>query len=212
MNKTRRDVVLKGFTIVELLIVIVVIGILAAITVVAYNGIQSRAYGAKAAATANIYAKALSIYKNTNGYYPDVPPTPPAKDGAEQFRSCLGEASMYPASGEFAAGECDYVKWTGYPDWGVVTDPTVMAAIKTTLSPIPNTIWPSTDSYWTDGASDVQKDGIRGLVYTSYPTNSTTPSTATIVYGVPGTEVCPSGIKTDSSSTDNDTYCKINLN
>lgn len=29
-----------GFTIVELLIVIVVIGILAAITVVAYNGIQ----------------------------------------------------------------------------------------------------------------------------------------------------------------------------
>ena len=33
----------KGFTIVELLIVIVVIGILAAITVVAYNGIQERA-------------------------------------------------------------------------------------------------------------------------------------------------------------------------
>ncbi|MDT4867500.1 type II secretion system protein G [compost metagenome] len=33
----------SGFTIVELLIVIVVIGILAAITVVAYNGIQQRA-------------------------------------------------------------------------------------------------------------------------------------------------------------------------
>lgn len=33
----------KGFTIVELLIVIVVIGILAAITIVAYNGIQDRA-------------------------------------------------------------------------------------------------------------------------------------------------------------------------
>jgi prepilin-type N-terminal cleavage/methylation domain-containing protein len=32
-----------GFTIVELLIVIVVIGILAAITIVAYNGVQSRA-------------------------------------------------------------------------------------------------------------------------------------------------------------------------
>ena len=36
-----------GFTIVELLIVIVVIGILAAITVVAYNGIQNRARDAK---------------------------------------------------------------------------------------------------------------------------------------------------------------------
>ena len=33
----------RGFTIVELLIVIVVIGVLAAITIVAYNGIQSRA-------------------------------------------------------------------------------------------------------------------------------------------------------------------------
>ncbi len=34
----------KGFTIVELLIVIVVIAILAAITIVAYNGIQNNAY------------------------------------------------------------------------------------------------------------------------------------------------------------------------
>lgn len=35
---------MSGFTIVELLIVIVIIGILAAITIVAYNGIQNRAY------------------------------------------------------------------------------------------------------------------------------------------------------------------------
>lgn len=35
-----------GFTLVELLIVIVVIAILAAITVMAYNGIQARAYDA----------------------------------------------------------------------------------------------------------------------------------------------------------------------
>lgn len=37
----------SGFTIVELLIVIVVIGILAAITIVAYNGIQDRARNTK---------------------------------------------------------------------------------------------------------------------------------------------------------------------
>lgn len=37
----------KGFTIVELLIVVVVIAILAAITIVAYNGIQNRAYTSK---------------------------------------------------------------------------------------------------------------------------------------------------------------------
>lgn len=38
----------SGFTIVELLIVIVVIGILAAITIVAYNGIQERTRVSKA--------------------------------------------------------------------------------------------------------------------------------------------------------------------
>ena len=41
MNYSRHEQ--TGFTIVELLIVIVVISILAAITIVAYNGVQERA-------------------------------------------------------------------------------------------------------------------------------------------------------------------------
>lgn len=39
MNRVRKQ---TGFTIVELLIVVVVIAIFAAITIVAYNGIQNR--------------------------------------------------------------------------------------------------------------------------------------------------------------------------
>lgn len=56
----------RGFTIVELLIVIVVIGILAAITIVAYNGVQDRARQAKiqqdeqAISTAIIAARSLT--------------------------------------------------------------------------------------------------------------------------------------------------------
>lgn len=60
----------KGFTIVELLIVIVVIGILAAITIVAYNGIQDRAEASKTTAAVEAYVKALKLYKIDNDAYP----------------------------------------------------------------------------------------------------------------------------------------------
>lgn len=62
----------SGFTIVELLIVIVVIGILAAITIVAYSGVQQRAYNTKVVAGANAYIKAFYNYKAVNGNYPAV--------------------------------------------------------------------------------------------------------------------------------------------
>lgn len=61
---------LSGFTIVELLIVIVVIGILAAITIVAYNGIQDRARNAQRVSDVNTIQKALEQYKALNGTYP----------------------------------------------------------------------------------------------------------------------------------------------
>jgi len=73
----------RGFTIVELLIVIVVIAILAAISVVAYNGIQQRAYNTKVIAGANQYYKAFLEYKAVNDSYPSV-------------NSCLG--ANYPSN------------------------------------------------------------------------------------------------------------------
>ena len=59
-----------GFTIVELLIVIVVIAIIAAITVIAYNGIQNRAHASDAKAALNQAEKKLKLYEVTNGSYP----------------------------------------------------------------------------------------------------------------------------------------------
>lgn len=50
-----------GFTIVELLIVIVVIGILAAITIVAYNGVQTRATVAKHESHTNAITKGAKM-------------------------------------------------------------------------------------------------------------------------------------------------------
>ena len=60
----------KGFTIVELLIVIVVIAILAAVTIVAYTGIQQRAKNAQVISGTNAYYKAFLNYKTINGSYP----------------------------------------------------------------------------------------------------------------------------------------------
>jgi len=62
----------RGFTIVELLIVIVVIGILAAITIVAYNGIQSRARDSVRALDIKQVQKAVELYYVDNGIYPSL--------------------------------------------------------------------------------------------------------------------------------------------
>lgn len=63
----------RGFTIVELLIVIVVIGILAAITVVAFTGVQGRAKLAGMQSDMSTLNKAIQLYKAENGTYPITP-------------------------------------------------------------------------------------------------------------------------------------------
>ena len=55
-----------GFTIVELLVVIVVVGILAAISVVAYTGIQERARDAQRSQDMAAIKKALLMYNATH--------------------------------------------------------------------------------------------------------------------------------------------------
>jgi general secretion pathway protein G len=75
----------SGFTIVELLVVIVVIAILAAITIVAYNGIQSRAENTKTISAVSQWAKAIRLYEADKGSWP-------------ANNSCLGSATTYNPS------------------------------------------------------------------------------------------------------------------
>lgn len=60
----------SGFTIVELLIVIAVIAILAAISIVTYTGIQNRSYDTSVQSDLRNFANLLEMYNADRGDYP----------------------------------------------------------------------------------------------------------------------------------------------
>lgn len=60
----------SGFTIVELLIVIIVIGILAALVLVTFTGVQQKARNTERSTDAKAIASHLEVYNAQNGRYP----------------------------------------------------------------------------------------------------------------------------------------------
>ncbi len=62
----------QGFTIVELLIVIVVIGILALLVITTYAGIQAKARNSKRVSDVKSLQTQLEAYFSQNGYYPSL--------------------------------------------------------------------------------------------------------------------------------------------
>ena len=92
-NKVKQS----GFTIVELLIVVVVIAILAAITIVAYNGIQNRAKTSSGSAFAQTIGKKVEAYNTLMSSYPTY---------CQLVTNTASPTGSAPAAGTTGVGTC----------------------------------------------------------------------------------------------------------
>jgi prepilin-type N-terminal cleavage/methylation domain-containing protein len=119
----------SGFTIIELLVVIVIIAILTTITVVAYNGIQNRSAAAKASTVASTYAKALEMYYIDNGHFPAT---------GENQPICLGTTDNYPATDLLEEGQC-----SNFDSFTASVDETFNQTVLSYISSVPDGSLPS---------------------------------------------------------------------
>ena len=83
----------SGFTIVELLIVIVVIGILAAITIVAYNGVRQKAQIASVSDGLEKVGKAFTLWSIDEGL--STWPTEPTSGGGTSLADFIQQNSSF---------------------------------------------------------------------------------------------------------------------
>ena len=99
----------QGFTIVELLIVIVVIGILAALIIASYNGIQDRAATVKRDSDLSTYYKAIiAARENTGQSLVQI------TGSGWSVGRCAGSAGNNPAGIEPKDLAKSHACWTGY--------------------------------------------------------------------------------------------------
>ena len=107
-----------GFTLVELLIVIVIIAILAAITIVAYNGIQNRANDSAVQSDLRNFANLVLQYQAVNGNYPSPNTLNTAVSGNEGIGKTkpVGTEDFFVSKDAYATNVHNFIYCEGYPN------------------------------------------------------------------------------------------------
>lgn len=163
---------MSGFTIVELLVTIIVIGILTSIAVVSYNGVQKRTQNSNRATQLQAWQSVFERYKAAKGELP-LPTTP---DGTGY---CLG--SNFPTGYDGAPRCRDYLS-SGSPYSLLQSDnSSLMSALQTVTPNLPTgqnipsggTVGPYVYYTGTQTSGDIQITGaFYGFAATDCPTGT----------------------------------------
>jgi prepilin-type N-terminal cleavage/methylation domain-containing protein len=171
VSKKRK--VKQGFTIVELLVVITIIGILAAITTVAYSGITQKATIASLQSDLSNNSKLLKLYYAEYGYYPSTLdanncPATPTTDSKYCLKTSNGNTLSYqPSSASNASQYSLYVnKNTTY--YRISSDTGLTTAAVSKVCPYGFIVVPGSSTYSTsdfcvmkyEAKADDNSDGV----------------------------------------------------
>lgn len=165
----------SGFTIVELLVVVVVIAILAAITIVSYNGITQQAQNTQLLGKVDSYTKAIQLYKIQNGTYPSIDSSETDTVGY----ACVGSPASFPGDGTYQANQC-YKSTT----LNIKASAGLVSQLRTVVSNLPDAALPSV-------SNNDNSISIRGILYASASPNAT----AGLQYVINGDQNCARGTK-----------------
>lgn len=106
MKKNLSNQRIFGFTLLELLVVMAIIGILAAIGIASYGGVQAKARDARRKSDLESIARALEMYRNDFGRYPNSS----ASGGKIQGHGGTAGSATYDWGGSFTINNQIYMQ------------------------------------------------------------------------------------------------------
>lgn len=181
----------SGFTIVELLIVVVVIAVLASIAIVSYVGIQDKARNTNFLMAMDAYEKSLRMHHAENGTYPSTD-----VGGQSYVPVCLGN---YPALPGFSESNCMADSFNPSAQNGGVVNPAVNQALLKYISALPDV---SSMVFSINGGPYY-----RGILYTGGGNSSQ----ATLSYYTNSDQPCGRGLKSLGTDPSGKPFTKCDI-